>query len=215
MRWLWVVGVVAALALASACGGGGKKAAVVLSDADLKSIVTITSEGLPWQLTPETDSAESNEQASQAFADPNKWVANYEKWGRTGGHAATFTGPAVAVQAQAESYTSIGGVTEAFAAVSDFVESGEALSVFETQGYTGVKIDKIDAAHVGDDSVAYRLQATANLQQFDTLVILFRRGAVLAQASVGAASDAAGASDVEAVANQMDARIQVILGGAP
>ena len=218
MRKMLMIAVLAVMvALASACGGGGEKAAPVLSDADLKSIVTITSEDLPWQVTPETDSAESNEQASQTFADPSKWLANYEKWGRTGGHMATFTGQAVAVQAQAESYTSIGGAKQAFSAVRDFLESGEALSVYASQGYAEVKIDKIDAAKVGDDSTAYRLQATANGQQFDTLIILFRRGAVLAlaQASVSAAPEGGDPADVEAVANQMDGRIQSLLSGQP
>jgi hypothetical protein len=212
MRKMLMIAVLAVMvALAAACGGGGEKAAPVLSDADLKSIVTITSEGLPWQVTPESDSAESNEQASQAFADPSKWLANYEKWGRTGGHVATFTAQAVAVQASAESYTSIDGATEAFSAVRDFAESGEALSVYASQGYAGAKVDKIDAAKVGDDSAAYRLQVTANGQQFDTFVILFRRGAVLAQASVGAATNTSDSSAAGTVANQIDGRIQSLL----
>jgi hypothetical protein len=216
MRKMVMIAALAAMvALASACGGGGEKAAPVLSDADLKSIVTITSEGLPWQVTPETDSAESNEQASQVFADPSKWLANYEKRGRTGGHVATFTGQAVGVQAQAESYTSTGGAKEAFSAVRDFTESSDLLSVYESQGYAGVKIDKIDAAKVGDDAAAYRLQVTANGQQFDTFVILFRRGAVLAQASVSAATGTSDSSATGTVANQMDGRIQSLLSGQP
>ena len=218
MRKMLVIAVLAVMvALASACGGGGEKAAPVLSDADLKSIVTITSEGLPWEVTPETDSALSNEQASQGFADPSKWLANYEKWGRTGGHMATFTGEAVAVQAQADSYTSLGGAKEAFSAVRDFVESGEALSVYTSKGYADVKIDRIDATKVGDDSAAYRIQATMNGPQFDTLIILFSRGAVLAlaQESVSSAPDSSDPAGVEAVANQMDGRIQSLLSGQP
>ena len=214
MKWLWFAGVAIVLAAASACGGGDK-AAPSLSDADLKGIVTITSEGLPWRVWPETDTAASNEQASQAFADPNTWLANYEKWGRTGGHAAASAGAGVAVQAQAESYTSIGGAKEAFSAVREFMTSGEALLTYARAGYTDAKIDVIDAASVGDDSSAYRLTASSNGTQFETLVIIFRRGAVLAQVSVGAAPDTTDPADVETLANQMDGRIQNILNGQP
>ena len=100
----------------------------------------------------------------------------------------------------------------------DFVESGEALSVYNSKGYVGVEIDRIDAAQVGDDSAASRVQATANgSTQFDTLIILFRRGAVLvlAQESVIADPDSGDAAGIVAVANQMDGRIQSLLSSQP
>jgi len=214
MRWLWFVGVIAALALASACGGGGEKAAPVLSDADLKGIGMLTPEGLPFPLTLQSDSATSNGEAARAFADPKKWMDNFDSWGRTGGHIATYSsegGQGTAVQTQVESYKTVGGAQKALSAVRDFMASPEALTSFTRQGYSGAKIEIIDAAKVGDDSVAYRLDVAVDGQPYATLVILFRRGAVLAQASVGAAPDTTGASDAEAVANQMDLSIQGIL----
>jgi hypothetical protein len=215
MRWFWVAGIAMVLAAASACGVG-EKAAPVLSDADLKAIVTMTSEGLPWTLVLQSDSAVSNEESAQSFADPTKWVDNYEKWGRTGGHMATFgVAGGTAVQAQVESYESAGGAKKALGGVRDFMVSGEALQAYANLGYTDVKIDAIDAAKIGDDSSAYRLVVSMTGAQFDTLVIIFRRGPVLAQASVGSAPDTSDLADVEAIASQMDGRIQSILNTQP
>jgi len=215
MRWFWVAGIAMVLAAASACGGGDK-AAPSLSDADLKNIVVVTSEGLPVPLTLQSDTATANAQAAGAFADPQKWAANYQKWGRTGGHEATFSaagGQEAAAQTQAEAYKTTGGAKEALSALRDFMSSGEALTAYTNMGYTDAKIDVVDAAKVGDDSSSYKLQVSYEGTQFDTLVIIIRRGPVLAQASVGAAADASNVADVEAVANQMDARIQAILNG--
>jgi hypothetical protein len=218
MRWLWVAGIAMVMAVASACGGGGEKAAPTLSDADLKNIVTVSSEGLPTPLTLQSDTATTNPQAAGAFADPQKWAANYQKWGRTGGHEASFGvagGQDAAVQTQAESYETNGGAKDALAALRDLMTSGEALTTYTKMGYTDAKIDVVDAAKVGDDSSSYRLQVSYQGAQFDTLVIIFRRGPVLAQASVGAAPDTIAPADVEAVANQMDGRIQSILNTQP
>ena len=217
MKWLWFAGVAIVLAAASACGGGDK-AAPSLSDADLKAIVMLTSEGLTGQLALQSDAATSNAQAAQAYIDPKKRLEDYDAWGRTGGHTATFgslgSGDSAA-DAQAESYKSDGGAKKALSAMRDFMTSGEAIITYARAGYTDAKIDVIDAASVGDDSSAYRLTVSANGTQFDTLVIIFRRGPVLAQASVGSAPDTSDLADVEAIASQMDGRIQNILNGQP
>ena len=217
MKWLWFAGVAIVLAAASACGGGDK-AAPSLSDADLKNIVMVTSEGLPVPLTLQSDTATANAQAAGAFADPQKWAANYQKWGRTGGHEATFSaagGQDAAAQTQAESYKTTGGAKDAVAALRDFMTSGEALTTYTNLGYTDAKIDVVDAARVGEDSSSYRLHVSYEGAQFDTLVIIFRRGPVLAQASVGGATDASDLTGVGALANQMDGRIQNILSEQP
>jgi hypothetical protein len=214
MRWFWVVvGTVVALIAFKACGGSDK-AASPFSDTDLKTIAMVTSEGLPWQVVPQTDNPVSNPQAAQLFSDPSKWESDFDSWGRIGGHIATFgslgaEGPAV--QTQVESYKTVSGAEEAFSAVDDFTASGQALSAFATQGYDEAKIDKIDAAEVGDQSVSYRLSVVENGEQMDTDVILFRRGSVLAQAAVGTTPDDTDSDAVEAVAKQMDGRILSIL----
>jgi len=217
MRWLCFGSfVVVALAIASACGGGDKPAPA-LTDADLKNIVTVTSEGLSLQLTLQSDSATTNAQAAGTFADPQKWTANYEKWGRTGGHEATYSvagGQEAAVQTQAEVYKTTGGVTDALAALRDVMTSGEALTTYTNMGYTDARIDVVDAPKVGDDSSSYRIQVIYEGNRFDTQVIIFRRGPVLGQASIGAPADSAFA-DVVAVAGQMDAKIQGLLSGQP
>jgi len=216
MKWLWTACVAVVLAAASACGGGSDKAAPSLSDADLKNIVIVTSEGLPAPLTLQSDAATTNPQAAGAFGDPQKWAANYQKWGRTGGHEATFSvagGQDTAAQTQAESYKTTGGAEDALSGLRDFMTSGEALAVYTKLGYTDAKIDVVDAAKVGEDSSSYRLRVSYQGSQFDTLVIIFRRGPVLAQASVGTSPDASNVADVEAIASQMDARIQAVLSG--
>jgi hypothetical protein len=214
MKWLWAIaGLALALGVLSACGGS-EKAARSFSDADLKNIVTMTGEGLSMQLVVQNDAITSNAQAAQTFMDPQKWLNNYEKWGRTGGHTATYGTPAgkgASLQAQAEAYKTVGGAKSALSAVRDFMTSGEALLTYRRVGYTDARIDVIDAAPVGDESSSYRLTVSYNGKQLDTLVIIFRRGPVLAQASVGVASDTTETTDVEAVATQMDGRIQNIL----
>ena len=215
MKWLWVACVAMVLAVAAACGGS-EKAAPVLSDADLKNIVIVTSEGLPAPLTLQSDAATANAQAAGAFADPQKWAANYQKWGRTGGHEATFSvagGQDAAAQTQAESYKTTGGAKDALSGLRDFMTSGEALAVYTKLGYTDAKIDLVDAAKVGEDSSSYRLRVSYQGSQFDTLVIIFRRGPVLAQASIGGTTDASDFTSVAALASQMDARIQAVLSG--
>jgi hypothetical protein len=217
MRWLWVAGIAMVLAVASACGGG-EKAAPSLSDADLKNIVVVTSEGLPVPLTLQSDTATANAQAAGAFGDPQKWAANYQKWGRTGGHEATFSAAGsqdAAAQTQAEAYKTTGGAKEALAALRDFMTSDEALTTYTNMGYTDAKIDVVDAAKVGDDSSSYQLQVSNQGTQLDTLVIIFRRGPVLAQAAVGGAADVSDFTGVEALASQLDARVQSILNGQP
>jgi len=215
MRWLWaVVGIVVVLIVSSACGGSEEEAAPSLSDADLKAIVTMTSEGLPWQIAFQNDAITSNAQAAQTFMDPQKWLKSYEEWGRTGGHTATYGAPGGAgasLQAQVEAYGTIDGATKALSAVRDFMTSGEALLAYTRLGYTDAKIDAMPASKIGDDSSAYRLTVSLNGTRFDTLVIVFRRGSVLAQASVGAPPDATDSANVEAVASQMDGRTRYVL----
>jgi len=218
MRWLWIAAIVAVLAAVSSACGGSDKAAPSLSDADLKAIVMLTSEGLPWQVTPDTDSADSNEQASLAFADPSKWLANYQKWGRTSGHTAAYglSGSAGAsLLTQVEAYSTTGGAKKALSAVRDFMTSGEALLTYTRLGYTNAEVDVIDAAKIAEDSSAYHLTVSVNEDRFDTLVIIFRRGSVIAKASVAVSPDTTETADMEAVANQMDGRIQSLLNGQP
>jgi hypothetical protein len=218
MRWLWAVSIVTVLAAAWSACGGSEQAAPSLSDADLKAIVTMTAEGLSWQIAFQNEAAVSNGEAAQTFIDPQKWLQNYEDWGRTGGHVATYRTPTAqgaSLQAQVEAYSTVGGAKKALSAVRDFMTSGEALLTYTKLGYTNAQIDVVDAARIGDDSSAYRLKVSASGTEFDTLVIIFRRGSVLGQASVGAAPDTTDTADVEAAANQMDARIQNILNASP
>jgi hypothetical protein len=218
MRWFWAVSIVAVLGAAWSACGGSEQAAPSLSDADLKAIVTMTAEGLSWQITFQDEAPISNGEAAQTFMDPQKWLQDYEQWGRTGGHVATYSTAGAAgasLQAQVEAYSTVGGAKKALSAVRDFMTSGEALLTYTNLGYMNAQIDVIDAAKIGDDSSAYRLKVSSSGTEFDTLVIIFRRGSVLGQASVGAAPDTTDTADVEAVANQMDARIQNVLSASP
>jgi len=214
MRWLWgVVGIVVVLAVFSACGGS-ERALPSLGDSELKAIVTMSPDGLPWQITFQNEAATSNEQAAQTFANPQEWLNSYEQWGRTGGHTATYGAPGgegASLEAQVEAYSTADGAKKALAALRDFMASGQALAAFAQQGYTEAKVDEIDAAEVGNESASYRLEVTANGQRFDTLVVMFRRDSVLAQAAVGAPPDTTDTTRVEAVADQMDARTRYIL----
>ena len=215
-RLTFVLMAVGALsALLPGCGGG-EKAVPALSDAELRETVMITSEGLPWTITPAGDEAQSNEQAATAFPNQQQWLDNYQKWGRGGGHAATFSTEQTSVfgvQAEVESYGSVGGAQAAWATLRDYGVSSEFVTFLEQSSGSTVTVGRMDAERVGDESSAYILQTTAGGQTSQTIIVLFRRDFVVASASVGAPPGEARVEDAVTVAEQVDGRIQDILNG--
>ena len=210
-----VVSIIAILVLSFACGGS-EKSARAFSDAELAAIVSPVPQNLSFQVALQSDAAITNEEAARTFTDSKKWLDNYERWGRSGGHTASFGAAGLrdaSLQAQVEAYATVEGATEALSGVRDVMTSGEALATYSRLGYTDANIEVIDAAQVGDDSTAYLLTVTLEGTRFDTLVLIFRRGPVIGQASVGAQPDTGNTSDVEAIASQMDGRIQAYLSG--
>jgi hypothetical protein len=210
--WIALVGMFAVLIVA--CGGDGESSSRSLTDDDLRQMVLITSGGLPWEITTQTDRIRSNEDAAADFLDPEKWLQNYQQWGRTGGHVATFSvtgSETTSLQTEVEAYSSSDGATDALTALRAFLASDEAKATFEAQGFTGVKIDEAGVVHVGDESAAYRFEVVADNQALDTFIVLFRRDAVLATASLGAPTGEISMDELDAVAKELDARIQDIL----
>ena len=133
-----------AFAGAACGGGGGEKSASALSDADLKEMVAITSDGLPWQLTGTSDTALSNEDAAQRNSDPQTWLKNYEEWGRTGGHSASICcverrrdEKSIDVQTTVAAYESADGAGKAFVATTEYLVSDEALQRMKEHGVFG------------------------------------------------------------------------------
>ncbi|HUS83460.1 MAG TPA: hypothetical protein VM013_09435 [Dehalococcoidia bacterium] len=217
MRWLWLAAVVALTLLGASCGGGGGAgdAAPLLTDDDLREMVVLSSSGLPWEITPQEDSAKSDEQAAGDFLDAGTWLQNYQRWGRTGGHQAAFAvsgSDMTAVETQVESYESSDGATDAFAALRGFLASPDAVSTFEAQGFSGIHIDEVNAESVGDQSAGYSIRVVASSRAYDTFIVLFRRGVIVATASVGAPTGDIVLGDVDAAAKALDSRIQSVLG---
>jgi len=215
MRSFWFVCVIAVLTLSlSACGGGEKKTAHTPDDAEMSEMVMITSEGLPWPVSLISDEAESNEDAANEYPDPENWLKNYEEWGRTGGHSASFQpeGEGVSfVETDVEYYPSIEGAKSAWSADRDFVTSEVTLQRLAAAGITDAKIEEVDADKVGDQSAAFRIFLTAGGEPEETLIVLFRREGVEALASVRGEEGSASVKDAIAVAKQLDARIKDIL----
>jgi hypothetical protein len=177
-------------------------------------MVKISSASLPWQITLQSDSAKSDQQAANDFLDPQTWLQNYQQWGRTGGHLASFSvegSDNTTVETQVESYSSSDGASDAFTALRGFLSSPDAVSTYEAQGFSAVHIDEVDAAGIGEQSAGYSIQVVVSSQRFDTFVILFQRGAVVATGSVGAPTGGTVLGDVEAVAKALDGNIQDIL----
>jgi hypothetical protein len=143
MRWIWP-GVVALALLAASCGGGNN-ASPALSAGDLREMALLTSAGLPWQITPQEDSAKSDEQAAGDFLDATTWLDNYHRWGRSGGHTATFSvagNDTIVVETQVESYESGDGATDAFTALRNFMASPDAVNTYQAQGFSGIHVDE-------------------------------------------------------------------------
>ena len=216
MRSFWFVCVIAALALALSACGGEEKPARTLDDAELREMVMMTSEGLPWAISLVRDQAVSNEAAANDFSDPQRWLSNYEEWGRVSGYEAEFRSkdegtPPVGLGVQLEYYSSAGGAESAWAASREFILSQEMLQVLKDMGAAEAAVREVDAEEVGDESVALLMTADAEGAKGETFVILFRRGGVVASAAVSAAAGDVRVDDAVAVAEQFDARIQDIL----
>ncbi len=216
MRSCWFVCVIAALALSLSACGGGEKSVHTPDDAELREMVMVTSEGLPWAISLVKDQAVSNEAAASEYPDPEQWLSNYEEWGRVSGYEAEFRSTAevtfaVGLGVELEYYASTGGAESAWAASREFILSQEMLQVLKDMGAAEAAVREVDAEEVGDESVALLMTADAEGAKGETFVILFRRGGVVASAAVSAAAGDVRVDDAVAVAEQVDARIQDIL----
>jgi len=216
MRSCWFVCVIAALALSLSACGGEEKAARTLDDADLREMAMMTSEGLPWAISLVSDQAVSNEAAAEKRVEPERWLDNYEEWGRVSGYQAEFRSkddgtPPVGLSVQLEYYSSAGGAESAWAASRELLLSEETLQVLKDMGAAEAAIREVDAEEVGDESVALLVTADAEGVKGETFVVLFRCGGVLAEALVTAAAGDIRVDDAVAVAEQVDARIQDVL----
>ena len=216
MRSFWSVCVIAALALSLSACGGGEKSVHTPDDAELREMVMMTSEGLPWAISLVKDQAVSNEAAASEYPDQEQWLRNYEEWGRVSGYEAEFrskdeVAPAVGLGVELEYYSSAGGAESAWAASREFILSQEMLQVLKDMGAAEAAVREVDAEEVGDESVALLMTADAEGVKGETFVILFRRGGVVASAAVSAAAGDVRVDDTVAVAEQADARIQDVL----
>jgi len=216
MRSFWFVCVIAALALALSACGGEEKPARTPDEAELREMVLMTSEGLPWAISLVSDQAVSNEAAAGKRVEPERWLDNYEEWGRVSGYQAEFRSkddgtPPVGLGVQLEYYSSAGGAESAWAASRELLLSEETLQVLKDMGAAEAAIREVDAEEVGDESVALLVTADAEGVKGETFVVLFRCGGVLAEALVTAAAGDIRVDDAVAVAEQVDARIQDVL----
>jgi hypothetical protein len=216
MRLPWFICLVAALALVMSACGGEEKPSRPPDDADLREMVMMTSEGLPWEISPVKDGAVSNEAAAEEYPEPEQWLSNYEEWGRVSGYEAEFRSKAevtfaVGLGVELEYYASAGGAESAWAAFREFILSEEMLQVLKDMGAAEAAVREVDAEEVGDESVALLVTADAGVWEGETFVVLFRRGGVLAEALVTAAADDVRVDDAVAVAEEFDARIQDVL----
>jgi len=216
MRSCWFVCVIAALALVMSACGGEEKPSRPPDDAELREMVMMTSEGLPWAISLVRDQAVSNEAAAENKPEPERWLGNYEEWGRVSGYQAEFRSkdegtPPVGLSVQLEYYSSAGGAESAWAASREFILSEETLQVLKDMGAAEAAIREVDAEEVGDESVALLMTADASVWGGETFMVLFRRGGVLAEALVTAAAGDIRVDDAVAAAEQVDARIQDVL----
>jgi len=216
MRLPWFICLVAALALVMSACGGEEKPSRPPDDAELREMVMMTSEGLPWEISPVKDGAVSNEAAAEEYPEPEQWLSNYEEWGRVSGYEAEFRSKAevtfaVGLGVELEYYASAGGAESAWAAFREFILSEEMLQVLKDMGAAEAAVREVDAEEVGDESVALLMTADAEGVRGETFVVLFRRGGVVASAAVSAAAGDVRVDDAVAVAEQLEARIQDIL----
>jgi len=216
MRSFWLICMIGVLMLSLSACGGEEKPSRPPDDAELREMVMMTSEGLPWEISLVRDQAVSNEAAAEEYPEPEQWLSNYEEWGRVSGYEAEFRSkdegtPPVGLGVELEYYSSAGGAESAWAASREFILSQEMLQVLKDMGAAEAAVREVDAEEVGDESVALLMTADAEGVKGETFVILFRRGGVVASAAVSAAAGDVRVDDAVAVAEQFDARIQDVL----
>jgi len=216
MRSFWLICMIGVLMLSLSACGGEEKPSRPPDDAELREMVMMTSEGLPWEISLVRDQAVSNEAAAEEYPEPEQWLSNYEEWGRVSGYEAEFRSkdegtPPVGLGVELEYYSSAGGAESAWAASREFILSQEMLQVLKDMGAAEAAVREVDAEEVGDESVALLMTADAEGAKGETFVILFRRGGVVASAAVSAAAGDVRVDDTVAVAEQADARIQDVL----
>lgn len=208
------IAIIALLLLLWSCGGDDGGDAPVLSDTDLRSMVIITSEGLPWEFDLVGDEAISTADAAAELPDPQVWEERYNEWQRAGGHWAQFQSGQegiLSIETEVEYYRSSEGAQPAWEAIRDVILSDEWTDFLEEQGLSSVRIEEVDADKVGDESIAVRMDVRLEEQVSSTYVVLFYRGSVLASALVGVQGEAASIQDAAAIAELVDGRIQDVL----
>jgi hypothetical protein len=121
------------------------------------------------------------------------------------------------VQTNVAGYESADGAGKAFVATTGVLVSDEALQRMKDAGYSDAKIEELNAATVGDESKAYRIAGTppaadGQSEAYETFIVIWRHAEVVLTATVAAKVGLAHIEDAMAVANQMDGRVESILG---
>jgi hypothetical protein len=186
--------------VAVACGGDNKQPQVI-TQSDLRDMVTLDSEGLPWQISLRQEGVVSNDDAADQTFDPEQWRKDYTTWGRITGHNADYDAEdgRIAVVVEVELYKSDSGAAEAWAAAREYLLSQVVNESPEETGADGI----------GDQSSVFHFEFDS--PQTDSYVFFFRRGSVLAQAGIGGLKGEISQEDAIAVARLLDERIKSAL----
>ena len=187
--------------IAVACGDGEKEQSRILDQSELQAIVTLDSEGLPWEISLLQEGPVSNADAAEQTSDPEQWLKDYEAWGRITGHQANYyvQDSRTAIVLGADIYSTATGAADAWAAEREFL-----LSQPVNESPEETEVDGI-----GDQASVFHFEV--DNPQSDSYVVFFRRDNVVAQAGIGGLQGEISQEDAIAVARLLDERIQSAL----
>ena len=151
-----------------------------------------------------------NRVAAEGWSDPEKWLANYETWGRIEGFEVEFESAAsgAAINMFMSVYSTDSGAQESFTPVID-ERNSEIRTQLPEQGINIIALEVLEDPGLGDESVALHLRAqTIGTTNFlDSIRVKFRTANVIGSAAWISFESNVLLSDVIALAKKQLERI--------
>ena len=175
--------------------------------------LVLSPQDLPQGFRLSKQESRDNRAVARIWDNPDKWLADYEAWGRVAGRKVEFTKGTLedAIESEAAVYRTCDGARDAFRAEFNAFE-GQQRSLFEALGLKVVVFEEIKESSIADESKMWHAKVSGNLLGtpvvLDWVGLAFRRGNVTASVAWTAFNVNVFRSDVIDLARSLDTRIE-------